>query len=195
VRFRVLVSKQQTALDCNCLICVKKGNLHLLVGERDFELVSGRDVLAVYTFGARIAQHYFCTGCGIHPFYRPQSPPNPTKWDINVRCLDDGAMARFNIEPLDGQGIDATVITALKAEFPKASLERKYIALCEEGIYNVPGQTARLHVTPDALDGIVQRLQHALVGIGNRLASEANAVHGKKKERARAVRTRSSRSR
>jgi len=182
VRFRVR-SKRRTVLECNCLICVKKGNLHLLVGERDFELVSGRGVLSVYTFGAHMAEHYFCSLCGIHPFYRPQSPPDPTLWDINVRALDDNAMARFRVEPLDGQGIDATVIAALKAELPKASLERKYIALCEDGIYNPSEQTARLRIPQNKLDAVVVRIQNALAGIGRRLASEA--VSDKTPKRAR----------
>jgi hypothetical protein len=178
VRFRVR-ARQRAVLDCNCRVCIKKGNLHLLVGERDFELLSGRDALAVYTFGARVAQHYFCSGCGIHPFYRPHSLPDPTLWDVNARCLDDGALARFRIEALDGHGIEATATAALKSAFPKASLERKYIALCEEGIYSPSRQTARLRVTPIALDGIVRRIQDAIAGIGKRLASEEDAVQDK----------------
>jgi hypothetical protein len=182
VRFRVRRPPETaTLLDCNCLICVKKGNRHLIVGEDDFELLSGRDVLNVYTFGARVPQHYFCTVCGIHAFYRPQAPPDRTQWDVNVRCLDlddrgETALGHLEVEALDGQKIEDTVIALLKAEFPETeSLERKYMAVCEEGIFNTSLQTARLDVTPEVVDGIVARLQLALRRIGDRLAAEALA--------------------
>lgn len=44
VRFRVKVPSRK-AVDCNCSICTKKGYLHLLVQEQDFELLHGVDAL------------------------------------------------------------------------------------------------------------------------------------------------------
>lgn len=175
VRFRVRVAATQPLLDCNCLICMKKGHLHLLASEHDFEIVSGRDALATYTFGARMAQHYFCTECGIHAFYRPRSPLDPTQWDVNARCLDDDAFRAFRIEPLDGEGLEASVVAALKAELPRSSLERRYIALCEQGIYNTSAQASRLGVDRAALDATVLRIQRVLATIGERLAAKARA--------------------
>jgi hypothetical protein len=49
----------------------------------------------------------FCKTCGIHPFYRPRSHPND--WDVNALCLDDGAAARFRVEPFDGANWEASV--------------------------------------------------------------------------------------
>lgn len=175
VRFRVRAATEQPLLDCNCLICVKKGHLHLLASERDFEIVSGRDALATYTFGARMAQHYFCTECGIHAFYRPRSPLDPTQWDVNARCLDNDAFRAFRIEPLDGEALEASVIATLKAELPRSSLERRYIALCEQGIYNASAQASRLGVDHTSLNATVLRIQHVLADIGERLAAKARA--------------------
>ena len=99
IRFRVRVESHE-ALDCNCSICTKKGFLHLIVPGDHFELLSGEDALACYTFNTRIARHTFCRVCGVHPFYTPRSHPDGV--DVNVRCLDGDGRARFVIRPFDG---------------------------------------------------------------------------------------------
>ncbi|MCZ7681877.1 MAG: GFA family protein [Sandaracinaceae bacterium] len=100
VRFRVR-ARELCALDCNCSICTKKGFLHLIVRKEDFELLRGEDALSEYRFHTGVARHTFCRTCGIHPFYTPRSHPDGV--DVNVRCLDEGALERFTIEPFDGR--------------------------------------------------------------------------------------------
>jgi hypothetical protein len=100
VRFRVALDTYE-ALDCNCSICTKKGFVHLIVRPEQFELLCGADALATYTFNTGIARHRFCRTCGIHPFYSPRSHPDHI--DVNVRCLDGDALARFHIVPFDGR--------------------------------------------------------------------------------------------
>ena len=99
VRFRV-VAESREALDCNCSICAKKGFLHLIVPREHFTLLAGEDALACYTFNTGVARHTFCRICGVHPFYTPRSHPDGV--DVNVRCLDGDAAARFTIRPFDG---------------------------------------------------------------------------------------------
>src|SRR6201996_220635 len=70
VRFRARVDLDQLS-QCSCTICTKKGILHLTVMPQDFDLLSGKDALAVYTFGTGVAQHTFCAHCGMHAFYIP----------------------------------------------------------------------------------------------------------------------------
>jgi hypothetical protein len=106
VRFRVDV-EEHVALDCNCSICTKKGFLHLIVPSERFALVQGGEDLAVYTFNSGVAKHMFCKTCGVHPFYRPRS--HPDGWDVNVRCLDDGAVSRFRVEPFDGRNWEESI--------------------------------------------------------------------------------------
>ena len=72
---------------CNCSICSKKGSLHTRVPPQRFKLMAGADDLALYQFNKKIAKHYFCRHCGIHPYLRPRSTPD--LYAINVRCLDD----------------------------------------------------------------------------------------------------------
>jgi hypothetical protein len=113
VRFNVRV-RELVALDCNCSVCTKKGFLHVIVAQDDFELLTSPGALATYTFGTHIAKHHFCNACGIHAFYRPRS--HPDGWDINARALDDDAWTRFRIEPFDGKNWEENVV-AIRADF------------------------------------------------------------------------------
>lgn len=85
VRFRARVDLDLLS-QCNCTICTKKGILHLPVATEDFELVRGKTALTVYAFGTGVAQHTFCSNCGMHAFYIPRSQPD--RITVNARCLD-----------------------------------------------------------------------------------------------------------
>jgi hypothetical protein len=100
VRYQIQV-EQLTAVDCNCSICTKKGFIHLIVPASRFTLLQGADALSTYTFNTGIAKHHFCRHCGIHAFYRPRS--HPEGYDVNLRCLDENAIAQFQITPFNGQ--------------------------------------------------------------------------------------------
>jgi len=106
VRFRVRVRSFE-AIDCNCSICTKKGILHVIVPLADFELLAGEQELSTYTFNTHVAKHRFCGTCGVHAFYTPRSHPDQV--DVNVRCLDDQACARFRIEAFDGKNWEDNV--------------------------------------------------------------------------------------
>jgi hypothetical protein len=106
VRFRVAVERYE-ALECNCSMCRRKAILHLIVPQERFTLQRGAEALATYRFNTGIAQHRFCTTCGIHPFYTPRSHPDCI--DVNVRCLDGDAPSRFRIIPFDGANWEANV--------------------------------------------------------------------------------------
>ena len=47
----------------------------------------GKNMLTAYTFGTGVAQHTFCSHCGMHAFYIPRSQPDSIT--VNARCLDD----------------------------------------------------------------------------------------------------------
>ncbi len=85
---------------CNCSVCRKSGYLHLIVPASRFLLISGRDKLSEYTFNSKVAKHYFCTVCGIKPFYIPRS--NPDGIDVNVNCLDT-LPEKVVVSDFDGQ--------------------------------------------------------------------------------------------
>jgi len=62
-----------------------KGSIVNRVEHPDFDLTSSLDELSLYSFNKRIAKHYFCPTCGVHPFHRPRSYPE--MWGVNIRCL------------------------------------------------------------------------------------------------------------
>ena len=86
VRFRARVDLDLLS-QCNCTVCTKKGILHLPVVPENFELLRGKNSLTTYTFGTGVAQHTFCSHCGMHAFYVPRSQPDGIT--VNARCLDD----------------------------------------------------------------------------------------------------------
>jgi hypothetical protein len=106
VRFRVRADALE-ALDCNCSVCTKKGFIHLIVTRDAFELLEGEDALTTYTFNTGVAKHTFCRVCGVHAFYTPRSHPDGV--DVNVRCLDGDALARFTVTPFEGAEWEANV--------------------------------------------------------------------------------------
>ncbi len=85
VRFKVIIDRFIVD-NCNCSICRKKGFLHLIVSPGNFTLLQGQDFLTNYAFNTKIAQHTFCSICGIHSFYHPRSHPDMI--DVNIRCLN-----------------------------------------------------------------------------------------------------------
>ena len=99
VRFEVQAPAQIEALDCNCSICRMSGYLHLIVPAPHFRLLCGANVLRDYRFNTGTAVHRFCRYCGIKSFYVPRSHPDGI--DINVRCVDEGAVASLRIVPFD----------------------------------------------------------------------------------------------
>ena len=76
VRFRAEIDLDLLS-HCNCSICTKKGILHLGTDPATFQLLRGKTALKAYTFGTGVAQHTFCSHCGMHAFYIPRAQPAP----------------------------------------------------------------------------------------------------------------------
>jgi hypothetical protein len=108
VRFRATLRSYRMS-ECNCSLCAKKAYLHLIVPKEDFELLTGADALASYSFNTRVAKHLFCKTCGVHSFYVPRS--HPDGFSVNARCLDDVPLDWFDAEPFDGKNWEANVHT------------------------------------------------------------------------------------
>ncbi len=85
VRLRAEVDLELMS-NCSCTVCTKKGMLHLGTDLATFQLLKGKTALKSYTFGTGVAQHTFCSHCGMHPFYIARSQPH--RVIVNARCLD-----------------------------------------------------------------------------------------------------------
>ncbi|MAP94116.1 MAG: aldehyde-activating protein [Ponticaulis sp.] len=101
VRFEVQLPDRIEVEDCNCSVCLKSQNAHIIVPGSRFRLLSGADQLTTYTFNTGVAKHQFCSVCGIKSFYIPRS--NPDGFAVTWRCLDDPtAFEHVALHPFDG---------------------------------------------------------------------------------------------
>lgn len=109
VRFEVEFDENAPVHDCDCSICTKKGFLHIIVAKDKFKLLSGADALKSYRFNTGVANHTFCSECGMHPFYTPRSHPDGV--DVNARCLDDfdTFLPRLAIEKFAGKEWESNI--------------------------------------------------------------------------------------
>lgn len=101
VRLEVDAPAELDARLCNCSICSMTAYLHLIVPASRFRLLQGEEDLTTYTFNTGVAQHRFCTHCGIKSFYIPRS--NPDGFSVNVRCLEPETIANVRITDFDGR--------------------------------------------------------------------------------------------
>jgi hypothetical protein len=104
VRFEADIAHDAELLDCNCRICAMTGYLHLIVEASSFRLLSGEALLSRYRFGTGLAEHLFCSRCGIKSFYRPRS--HPDGFSINARTLDAG-VPDLPVRSFDGRNWEA----------------------------------------------------------------------------------------
>jgi len=83
----IKVSKNlEKIIRCNCSLCKRKGALMSMVKNEDFMIVKGRDKLNLYKFHTNVANHYFCSICGIYTHHNPRS--NPAMTGFNLGCID-----------------------------------------------------------------------------------------------------------
>jgi len=53
----------------------------------DFKVTKGQDKLKLYQYHTKVANHYFCTECGIYTHHNPRSAPTMT--GFNMGCVDE----------------------------------------------------------------------------------------------------------
>lgn len=87
VRFRAELPKGlASARRCTCSLCRMRGAVAVTGSIAGFQLLSGAASLATYRFNTGVAEHHFCTGCGIFTHHKRRS--NPHELGINVACLE-----------------------------------------------------------------------------------------------------------
>jgi hypothetical protein len=86
VRFRVkLTDGFNTARRCTCSYCRMRGAVAVSADVGGITFDAGEEALTVYRFNTGVAQHYFCSRCGIYTHHRRRS--NPNQYGVNVACL------------------------------------------------------------------------------------------------------------
>ena len=92
-------------IDCNCSVCRRKGALWHRSSEARLRILTGEADLVLYQFNTHTAKHYFCRHCGVHPFTRPRL--DPTRWAVNVRCIDGIDLSTLEVRRFDGANWEA----------------------------------------------------------------------------------------
>lgn len=107
VRFEVDAPAKLDTTRCNCSICNMSGFLHLIVNNKAFRLLQGNQALTTYTFGSGVAQHRFCSHCGVKSFYIPRSHPDGVS--VNVNCLDASLIEGIEETAFDGRNWEQNI--------------------------------------------------------------------------------------
>lgn len=103
VRFEVSTSVTPAAR-CNCSLCRRRGALMSApVDASALRLLQGDNALHHYQFNTRVARHYFCRHCGVYPFH--QTRRDPTRWRVNLGCLDIDDPYRLPAQVIDGAAL------------------------------------------------------------------------------------------
>ena len=99
-----------SARRCTCSICRMRGAVAVTGSVAGFQILDGEDKLATYRFNTGVAEHHFCTVCGIYTHHRRRS--NPDEFGVNVACLEGISPFDFpevvvndgELHPCDNQG-------------------------------------------------------------------------------------------
>jgi hypothetical protein len=67
-------------------MCRLKGAVMGAVPVNGLRVAQGQEALSVYRFNTKIAEHYFCSRCGIYTHHRRRSKPG--QYGYNVGCLE-----------------------------------------------------------------------------------------------------------
>jgi hypothetical protein len=102
VRFRVkLTDGFNTIRRCTCSYCRMRGAVAVSANVGNIDFLAGQDALTLYQFNTRVAQHYFCSKCGIYTHHHRRS--NPSQCGINVACLEGVSPFDFaDVPVIDG---------------------------------------------------------------------------------------------
>ena len=91
VRFEADLDISTGTVKCNCSICTKTRLWSARAKPEAFRQIAGESELTDYRGSNKVAHHFFCKHCGVHPF-EWIDVPNMTgrKYlNINVACLDN----------------------------------------------------------------------------------------------------------
>jgi hypothetical protein len=91
-----------SARRCTCSICRMRGAVTVTSTPETFRVTQGEDKLATYRFNTGVAEHHFCSVCGIYTHHKRRS--NPDQLGVNVACLE--GVSPFDFQELvvhDGQ--------------------------------------------------------------------------------------------
>lgn len=71
----------------------------------NFQLTGGEKVLSIYKWNKHIAEHFFCSTCGVYTHHKRRS--DPSQISVNFGCLDNAIIPPENeIDLIDGAELE-----------------------------------------------------------------------------------------
>lgn len=71
---------------CNCSYCRMRGAVMAMAEPAGVKILAGQEALTSYRFNTKVAEHFFCSRCGIYTHHQRRS--DTTLFAVNVACLD-----------------------------------------------------------------------------------------------------------
>ena len=87
-----------SATRCDCSYCRRRWAPTASVPADAVEVVKGEELLTLYQFHTKVAEHYFCSRCGNYTFHRRRIDPGV--FGVNVGCFEGVAMADYDASPI-----------------------------------------------------------------------------------------------
>jgi hypothetical protein len=106
-----------------------RGAVAVSANAGDIMFHAGEEALTLYQFNTRVAEHYFCSKCGIYTHHRRRS--NPGQYGVNVACLEGVSPFDFaDVPVIDGinhpadRGRGYRIVGHLRYEAERQDAER-----------------------------------------------------------------------
>ena len=86
VQIELELEEKITSIKCNCSICLRRNAVMTVIDEKNLKLIKGKDWLKSYKFHTKVAEHFFCSKCGIYTHHKQRR--DPSKYGINLSCIE-----------------------------------------------------------------------------------------------------------
>jgi hypothetical protein len=94
-----------SGMRCTCSYCERRGSAlsKFTLSKDDLNIKAKDDAMGMYQFDTKIAKHFFCHSCGIHPFLETVRAPG--QFRVNLGCLDGIDVDKLEIVLFDGKNL------------------------------------------------------------------------------------------
>jgi hypothetical protein len=99
VKFRIDATITELTT-CDCSLCLIRNAVMAKVPQSALTVLEGEEMLTLYQWNTRRAQHYFCKRCGIYVFHRKRAAPD--HFGVNSFCLENFARAQVPVRATEG---------------------------------------------------------------------------------------------
>ena len=92
-----------TAIDCNCSMCRRRGGLLAFVPRDKLVLTVPEQNVSTYQFNRHMIRHHFCAVCGTAPYGEGADGKGNEMAAVNLRCIPAIDLDKLSITKVDGR--------------------------------------------------------------------------------------------